>query len=364
MFFLRHPRDIYDEDILGPIFLNFQDKNYYRRDLIIKNKRGERLRCCFFTPFNYNENTPCIIYTHSTTGSQLEALDLLRILLVCECSVFSYDCAGCGLSDGYYTTSGWNESQDLFLILNHLRNVEKIKTIGLWGKHSGAVCSIIVAALDKNIKLLILDSPYVSLMELYKIRFNMEVTRRSEIFFKDICLYFARKKIKKMFDYDINDICPVFFINDLTIPTIYITSKNDNIVSPAHTLYLAFKQELAPKIILFTEKSKQSYESLTINNKLTIAIKSVLYDAFYGSDINQIFDKCIYTKIFNSLKDKYVYEFYCIDNLIQKKEKQKDQIIQNVMDFICSKYQYRTSHSSSTYMNQSTMDSFLHLNTC
>ncbi|SBS81066.1 alpha/beta hydrolase, putative [Plasmodium ovale curtisi] len=348
MFFLRHPRDKYEEDFLGPIFLHFYDKNYYRRDLIIKNRRGEKLKCCLFTPFNYNENTPCVIYTHSTRSCQLEALDILHILLICECSIFSYDCAGCGLSDGYYSTKGWNESQDLFLILNHLRNVEKIKNFALWGKYSGAASSIITAALDGNIKLLILDSPYVSLIELYKTTFHLSAKRKREVIFKNICLYFARRKIKKDFQYDINNVCPVFFIEDITIPTIYIFSRNDTIVHPAHSLYLAYKQDRAKKIIYISEKATQSHEAFTYDSKLTIAIKSVLYGSPFETDVRNIFDLCTYSRTFNTLRDRYAYEFDFIDRLVRKKWRQKSKIVQKVKKFIYFKYLSKSSLGSSS----------------
>ncbi|SCM20250.1 alpha/beta hydrolase, putative [Plasmodium berghei] len=354
----KHPRDKYDEAFLGPIFLHFYDKNYYRRDIIIKNRRGEKLRCCFFTPFNYSENTPCVIYTHSTSSCQLEVLDILHILLVCECSVFSFDCAGCGLSDGYYSTKGWNESQDLYLILNHLRNVEKIKNIVLWGKHSGAASSIIAAALDRNIKMLILESPFVSLIELYKTTFNLCAKKKNEIIFKNICLYFTRRKIKKKFNYDINNVCPVFFIEDITIPTIYIISKSDSIVHPAHSLYLAYKQKKAKKIIYIAEKGSQPYEAYTYDSKLIIAMKSILYSYNFENDIrDKIFDLSTYYKLFTFLREKYAYEFDYIDRLITKKINQKNKIIDKVKKFVCFKYQSKLSLSSSTYLNQSTVDS-------
>ncbi|SBT32123.1 alpha/beta hydrolase, putative [Plasmodium ovale wallikeri] len=363
MFFLRHPRDKYEEDFLGPIFLHFYDKNYYRRDLIIKNRRGEKLKCCLFTPFNYNENTPCVIYTHSTRSCQLEALDILHILLICECSIFSYDCAGCGLSDGYYSTKGWNESQDLFLILNHLRNVEKIKNFALWGKYSGAASSIITAALDGNIKLLILDSPYVSLIELYKTTFHLSAKRKREIIFKNICLFFARRKIKKDFQYDINNVCPVFFIEDITIPTIYIFSRNDTIVHPAHSLYLAYKQDRAKKIIYISEKATQSHEAFTYDSKLTIAIKSVLYGSPFQTDARNIFDLCTYSRTFNTLRDRYAYEFDFIDRLVRKKWRQKSKTVQKVKKFIYFKYLSKSSLGSSSCLKQSTIDSLRGSNT-
>lgn len=357
IFFLRPPRDEYNKVFLGPNFLHLYDKNYYRKDLTIKNRRGENLKCCYFVPFSCNENTPCVVYSHSVNSCQLEVLDILHILLISECSVFSFDCAGCGLSGGIYSTLGWNEAQDLFLILKHLRSVEKVKKIALWGKYSGAASSIIVAALDKNIKLLILDSPFVSLIELYRTIFCLNVKKRKEIIFKNFCLYIAKQKMKKHFKFDINDVSPVFFIDKIKIPTIYVVSKNERFVHPVHTFYLASKQKNANKLIFVSDKSNSAYDILAQENKLINIIKTVLHDVPSLTDIKNVFDMNMYSNTFSEYKEKYLNEFNLIDKHIKKKKRHKEKIIANAERFIYFKYNSQSSLTSSRSLNMSTMDS-------
>lgn len=356
MFFMRPPKDEYAEEYLGPSFLHFRDKNYYRKDIVIRNRRGENLKCCFFVPFNHNENTPCVIYSHSISSSQLEVLDNLHILLNAECSVFSYDCAGCGLSDGLYTAVGWNDSQDLFLILNHLRNIEKVKHIALWGKGSGAVSSIIVAALDKNIKLLILDSPFVSLTALYKMLFHMNVRKKREIMFKNLCLNIARRKMIKHFNYDINKTCPIFFIDEINIPTIYIACQSDTFIHPAHILYLADTQKNTNKIIYIYEKSLYIHESNPFDSEMKSVITSALHSFASRTELQNVFASCDYSKSYNQYKEKFIYEYNLLDRLIKKRLKYKKEIIESVRQYVHFKYTSLSSISSSRCLQQSTMD--------
>lgn len=357
MFFLRPPRDEYDENFLGPNFLYLFEKNYYRKDLTIKNRRGENLKCCYFVPFSYNENTPCVVYSHSVNSCQLEVLDILHILLICECSVFSFDCAGCGLSEGIYSTLGWNEAQDLLLILRHLRNVEKVKNIALWGKYSGAASSIIVAALDQNIKLLILDSPFVSLISLYKTIFCLHLKKQKEVFFKNLCLYFARMIMKRNFDLDINNIAPVFFIDKITTPTIYMVSKNDNLVHPIHSFYLAHKQKNAYKLILVSDKLNPVMDIHKFENKLTEAIKTILHGVPSTTNLKNIFDSHTYSKLFCEYKNKHLSEFNLINKHVMKSSRYKKKILKNVERFIHFQFKSQSSFESSRCLNQSTMDS-------
>lgn len=356
MFFLRPPKDKYAEEYLGPSFLHFRDKNYYRKDIIIRNRRGENLKCCFFVPFNHNENTPCVIYSHSISSSQLEVLDILHFLLNAECSIFSYDCAGCGLSEGLYTAVGWNDSQDLFLILNHLRNVEKAKHIALWGKGSGAVSSIIVAALDRNIELLILDSPFVSLTALYKMLFHMNVKKKREVLFKNLCLNLARRKMMKNFNYDINNTCPIFFIDEITTPTIYIACQNDKFTHPAHILYLADAQKKTNKIIYIYEKSLHIHESNPFNKEMKSVITSALHNFTSRTKLQNIFANCEYSKSYSEYKKKFIYEYNLLDRLIKKRQKHKKEIVEAVKQYVHFKYTSLSSISSSRCLQQSTMD--------
>jgi alpha/beta superfamily hydrolase len=48
-------------------------------------------------------------------------------------SLFCFDFAGCGRSEGDYISLGWYERDDVEVVIDWLRASNKVSTIGLWG---------------------------------------------------------------------------------------------------------------------------------------------------------------------------------------------------------------------------------------
>lgn len=48
-------------------------------------------------------------------------------------SLFCFDCAGSGLSEGEFISLGWYERDDVDTVVEWLRNSNRVSTIGLWG---------------------------------------------------------------------------------------------------------------------------------------------------------------------------------------------------------------------------------------
>jgi len=53
-------------------------------------------------------------------------------------SVFAFDFAGSGLSDGEYVSLGWFEREDLSEVISHLRATNVVSLVALWGRSMGA----------------------------------------------------------------------------------------------------------------------------------------------------------------------------------------------------------------------------------
>ena len=81
-------------------------------------------------------------------------------------TLFCFDFAGCGKSEGEYITLGWNENKDVQTIIKFLRLERKVSTVSLWGRSMGAVTALLCAMQDPSISAIVLDSTYSSLKRL------------------------------------------------------------------------------------------------------------------------------------------------------------------------------------------------------
>ncbi|KAG6575023.1 hypothetical protein SDJN03_25662, partial [Cucurbita argyrosperma subsp. sororia] len=168
-FIIRPPRAEYDpnNDLLEDEF-TLRGKLYQRKDLEIKNTRGDVLQCSHYLPIVSPEGKPlpCVIYCHGNSGCRADASEAAIILLPSNITVFALDFSGSGLSGGEHVTLGWNEKDDLKAVVEYLRADGNVSLIGLWGRSMGAVTSLMYGAENPSIAGMVLDSPFSDLVEL------------------------------------------------------------------------------------------------------------------------------------------------------------------------------------------------------
>lgn len=103
---------------------------------------------------------------HGNSSCRMESLETIKYLLPQNISMFCFDFAGCGNSDGEYISLGWWEREDVAMIVEHLRAKRNVSTIALWGRSMGAVTALLHADRDPSIAGLVLDSPFSDLSKL------------------------------------------------------------------------------------------------------------------------------------------------------------------------------------------------------
>ena len=81
-------------------------------------------------------------------------------MLPSNITLFCFDFAGCGLSEGEYISLGWYEREDLAIIIEHIRKERRVSTIGLWGRSMGSVTALLYGDRDPSIAGMVLDSPF------------------------------------------------------------------------------------------------------------------------------------------------------------------------------------------------------------
>ena len=129
---IRPPRADYDPARLGPTEFEFCGRSYRREDLVLRNARGLALQCSHWAPVG-SRGEPCVVFLHGNSSARLEGLNQLSVCLGFGLTLFAFDCAGSGRSEGDYVSLGYWEKDDLKTVVDHLRR-NGVKKIGVWGR--------------------------------------------------------------------------------------------------------------------------------------------------------------------------------------------------------------------------------------
>jgi len=233
---IRPPRDTYDEKDLGSNQFSIGSRKFKRTDLNIRNERGLILRCSFFEPDNSQrvaKELPCVIYLHGNSSSRVEAIPYLGLLLPSEITLFCFDFAGSGQSEGEYVSLGWWEREDLKVVIEYLRGTGRVSTIALWGRSMGAATALLHAYRDPSIAGLVLDSPFASMNRLTEELINKH-TGKVPGFTISVFLWFVKKTIKSKAQFNMDDLVPLNYVESEYIPAQFIVAKSDDFINPSH----------------------------------------------------------------------------------------------------------------------------------
>ena len=122
---IRPPRAEYDVLELGPERFEYGGVLHVREDSDFINARGLKLQCSMWRRADLDGPAPCVVYSHGNASCRAEALQILAPVLASGASVFSFDFAGCGQSEGEYISLGWYEKDDLQAAVEQLRSPPK-----------------------------------------------------------------------------------------------------------------------------------------------------------------------------------------------------------------------------------------------
>lgn len=242
---IRPPRTTYDTAQLGPAEFEIgAGIRGQRRDIRLRTERGFHLECSHFIPKQDKfkgkrrewQRMPVVIYLHGNASSRLEAGSLVARLLERNISLFCFDWAGCGISEGEYISLGWHERDDLATVISHLRKSQFNGPIGVWGRSMGAVTALMHADRDPSLAGVCLDSPFSSLREL------IEEIAQSERLLIPVptwlvngILSVIRMRVKTLADFDIEDLIPLNHGPKSTVPALFLHGLQDNFVLPRHS---------------------------------------------------------------------------------------------------------------------------------
>lgn len=207
---IRPPRFDYDQEDLGPSTFIMNSTKYVRNDIELNNSKGLKIQCSHFEPDEMHrqwEEMPCVIYMHGNSSSRIEAIEAVPYLLPSNITLFCFDFAGCGNSEGEYISLGWFERDDLAMIVEYLRKERRVSTIGLWGRSMGAVTALLHGDRDPSIGGMVLDSPF-SNMKILVQELAKQYTKIPSLLVSG-AMKMIRSTIKSKANFDVNDLSPI-----------------------------------------------------------------------------------------------------------------------------------------------------------
>jgi len=250
---IRPPRHIYEVQDLGPTQFSVQEysgkhpakcSTYTRKDLELKNGRGQKLMCSHFLPAKSpHAKRPCVVYLHGNASSRCETHSVLPFLLRHGLTVFCLDFSGSGLSEGEYISLGWHEEQDLLVVLEHLHKDPCVASVGLWGRSMGATTAVLRSSQDTPVSDMrvacgmlaacVLDTPFSSLSLVAK-ELVQSFCRVPNVLL-NAGLNTLRSEVLSKADFDLHDLEPAEFAKKATCPALLAFAEDDTFVQPHHT---------------------------------------------------------------------------------------------------------------------------------
>jgi len=179
---------------------------------------------------------PVLIYLHGNSSSRLEGLKNATELFKRNINLFVFDFAGCGRSEGEYISLGWNEKEDLKIIVDFVQKLPGVGKIGLWGRSMGAATAMLYTNTDSRISVTCYDSPFSEFTKLSKELCRKQIKLPN--FVLNTALMFVRNTILGKNNVDIYKLTPITYASKTTTPGFFVHAMNDELIPLEHTLNL------------------------------------------------------------------------------------------------------------------------------
>ncbi|CAE7405093.1 yqkD [Symbiodinium natans] len=260
---IRPPRRRYPTKSLGPTSLQVILPGYNesrrlsqpleRHDIELLNKQGLRLRCSHFRPSACHGRVPCVIFCHGSSSCRVDAFQVMPWLFEYGLTVFAFDFAGSGQSDGEYVTLGYHEEDDLRVVIDYLVSTGQVSSIGLWGKSMGAVASLLRTARDRRVDACVLDSPFADFLSVVHDYCN-ETSALQWVPGTLVDFFLARvsQAVEERVGLDPRRMQPIEVAPQCHCPAFFIAGDSDRVVRPqqVRSLHQAWGGE--SQFVLFT----------------------------------------------------------------------------------------------------------------
>ncbi|KAI7835678.1 hypothetical protein COHA_010417 [Chlorella ohadii] len=263
---------------------------YYRQDVdvVLSNARGQRLQASHYRPCvttSPDGRLPCVVYLHCNSGSRRDAEEILYHLLPKGITVFAFDFAGSGLSDGGYVTLGAHEVEDLEAVVAYLREEGSTSTIGLWGRSMGAVTALLYSQRDPSVAGMVLDSPFSRLVDLMLELATEQQLRIPRPLIK-MALAMLKRSVKKRAGFSVDSVAPLDAVGNAFIPALFGHARDDTFVNKHHSerLFAAYAGD--KNFISFDGDHNSMRDEFWYSSALIFLLHALRVPELVGPDID------------------------------------------------------------------------------
>ena len=152
-------------------------------------------------------------------------------------SVFAFDMAGSGMSQGEYVSLGFYERDDLAAVVAHLRDQGNVSTLGLWGRSMGAATALMHGHRDPSIAGMVVDSAFSSLEKLAEELVDCARQQGHTIpgFVVSIAMSSIKGSVREKAKFEISDLTPIENADSCFIPALFAHATGDEFIQPRHS---------------------------------------------------------------------------------------------------------------------------------
>lgn len=204
------------------------DRGLPSEEVTLMTSDGLKLTA-WFLPHPEGDSTPALVLLHGYPADKGNVLPATAYLAE-HFHLLYLDFRGLGESEGWVSTVGARETEDLLSAIRYLRS-RGIDRIGVWGLSMGGAVALMTAPRAPEIAAIVSESSYARLDLLASSRFAFPVL-------KDILGALTIAWARLLLGIDARTVAPAESVRSIATPVLLIHSKRDEVIPFSHALLL------------------------------------------------------------------------------------------------------------------------------
>ena len=206
--------------------------NWNKQDFEVDGVHGKIRGEVVFHPDMQNQTRKKVaIVCHGHTCNRITSVKYGEIFYTQGYSLVLYDHAYFGLSDGQYTTLGFNEKFDLSSVIDYTKSIfGQDCFLALHGESMGAVTILCELGIRNDIDLLVADCGFSHTMNYYR-ELCFQIAHVPHFPAVD----FANDISKRSIGYDFTKTIPIDCVKNSNVPICFIHGAADDFILPHHS---------------------------------------------------------------------------------------------------------------------------------